>query len=108
MLKRGRFCEIGFVGMFMVAIVAAYAACANSKPLEVGVFAGVGPRSNGCVEWFRLVNSSPEMNLTLLDADDVRHFSLIVMELDAPVHIGTHGAVSLMQQGRAAPRVVDQ
>ena len=81
MLKRGRFCEIGFVGMFMVAIVAAYAACANPKPLEVGVFAGVGPRSNGCVEWFRLVNSSPEMNLTLLDADDVRSGALDKLDI---------------------------
>ena len=50
----------------------ATAPCASSEPLEVGIFAGTGPRSNGCVEWFRLVNASPEMNLTLLDADDVR------------------------------------
>jgi hypothetical protein len=47
-------------------------AAGGPKPLEVGVFAGVGPRSNGCVEWFRLVAGSPEMNVTFLDAARVR------------------------------------
>ena len=70
-----------FAGIFMVAAAAACAACANPKPLEVGVFAGVGPRSNGCVSWFRLVDSSPEMNLTLLDADDVRSGALDKLDI---------------------------
>ena len=55
--------------------------CSSARPLEVGVYAGTGPRSNGCVEWFRLVSASPEMNLTLLDGDDVRSGALGKLDL---------------------------
>ena len=55
--------------------------CTSPRPLEVGVYAGTGPRSNGCVEWFRLVSASPEMNLTLLDGDDVRSGALGRLDL---------------------------
>ena len=55
--------------------------CTSPRPLEVGVYAGTGPRSNGCVEWFRLVSASPEMNLTLLDGDDVRSGALDKLDL---------------------------
>ena len=80
-MNKNMFRAIGFAGIFMVAAVAAHAASADPKPLEVGVFAGVGPRSNGCVSWFRLVDSSPEMNLTLLDADDVRSGALDKLDI---------------------------
>ena len=80
-MKKNVFRVIGFAGIFMAAAVATCAASANPKPLEVGVFAGVGPRSNGCVSWFRLVDSSPEMNLTLLDADDVRSGALDKLDI---------------------------
>lgn len=70
------------VALFAVlATLVAHVACAEVKPIEVGVFAGVGPRSNGCIEWFRLVKSSPEMNLTLLDAEDVRSGALDKLDL---------------------------
>ena len=59
---------------FTICLVASLAAA--EKAIEVAVFAGSGVRSNGCVEWFRLVNSSPEMKLTLVDADDIRSGAL--------------------------------
>ncbi len=79
------------VFLFVAAVSVTAAVSANAetaqsgktplKPLEAGVFAGVGPRSNGCVEWFRLVNASPELKLTLLDADDVRAGALAKLDL---------------------------
>ena len=41
-------------------------------PAKVGVFVGQGPRANGMTEYLRLVNDSPDLDLTLLDADDIR------------------------------------
>ena len=41
-------------------------------PAKVGVFVGQGPRANGMTEYLRLVNDSPDLELTLLDADDIR------------------------------------
>ena len=41
-------------------------------PARVGVFVGQGPRANGMTEYLRLVNDSPDLELTLLDADDIR------------------------------------
>ena len=48
------------------------AAIPASGPLKVGVYADRGPGGIGAVEWFRLVEESPEMRLTLLDGADVR------------------------------------
>ena len=41
-------------------------------PAKVGVFVGQGPRANGMTEYLRLVNDSPDLDLVLLDADDIR------------------------------------
>ena len=41
-------------------------------PLKVGVYADKGPGGIGAVEWFRLVQESPEMELKLLDGKMVR------------------------------------
>lgn len=68
-------------GCMCEAVKTAGSSCVSMKPLEVGVYAGTGPRSNGCVTWFRLVNASPEMNLTLLDGDDVRSGALGKLDL---------------------------
>lgn len=67
--------------MAMLVAVVISAINVFAGPIEVGVYAGTGPRSNGCVEWFRLVNASPEMNLTLLDGDAVRSGALDKIEL---------------------------
>ena len=48
------------------------AAISAPGPLKVGVYADRGPGGIGAVEWFRLVEESPEMRLTLLDGADVR------------------------------------
>ncbi|MBR4654597.1 MAG: hypothetical protein IKO72_14650 [Kiritimatiellae bacterium] len=51
---------------------AAASATSCAAPLKVGVYADRGPGGIGAVEWFRLVDESPEMSLTLLDSADVR------------------------------------
>ena len=47
-----------------------------SSPLKVGVYADAGPSGIGAVEWFRLVNESPEMEIKLLDGKMVRNGGL--------------------------------
>ena len=39
---------------------------------NVAVFTGRGPKSNGAVEYMRLIAASPEMELTLVDAEMIR------------------------------------
>ena len=48
----------------------------QEKPLKVGVYADRGPGGIGAVEWFRLVEESPDMQLTLLDGPAVRKGAL--------------------------------
>ena len=45
-------------------------------PVKVGVFVGNGPRANGMTEYLRLIADSPDLELTLLDADDIRSGAL--------------------------------
>ena len=60
--------------MLIAALAAAFAAFAASDgaPVKTAVFAGNGPRGRGCVEWFRLVNASPDLDLMLVDAAMIR------------------------------------
>ena len=44
----------------------------SARPIKTGVYAGRGISGNGAVEWFRIVQSSPELDLTLLDAAMIR------------------------------------
>ena len=62
--------------------------CAGDKsaapcaaPLKVGVYADRGPGGIGAVEWFRLVDESPEMELHLLDGAAVRAGALDGLDL---------------------------
>ena len=48
----------------------------EQNPLKVGVYADAGPSGIGAVEWFRLVNESPEMEIKLLDGKMVRNGGL--------------------------------
>ena len=48
---------------------------------KVGVFVGDGPRANGMAEYLRLIEDSPDLDLTLLDADDIRSGGLDRVEL---------------------------
>ena len=61
------------------------AACASAPqgaaPLKVGVYADQGPGGIGAVEWFRLVDESPEMELHLLDGAAVRAGALDGLDL---------------------------
>ena len=61
------------------------AACVSAPqgaaPLKVGVYADQGPGGIGAVEWFRLVDESPEMELHLLDGAAVRAGALDGLDL---------------------------
>ena len=61
------------------------AVCASAPqgaaPLKVGVYADQGPGGIGAVEWFRLVDESPEMELHLLDGAAVRTGALDGLDL---------------------------
>ena len=56
-------------------------AAALPAPVKVGVFAGNGPRANGMAEYLRLIADSPDLELVLLDADDIRLGALDGVEL---------------------------
>ena len=57
----------------------AAAPCAN--PLKVAVYADNGPSGIGAIEWFRLVNESPEMELHLVDGKAIRAGALEGLDL---------------------------
>ncbi len=61
------------------------AQCAQTQqglaPLKVGVYADKGPSGIGAVEWFRLVEESPDMELKLLDGKAVRAGGLDGLDL---------------------------
>ena len=71
--------------LFSAVLVAAFAAlggfAAVQAPLKVGVYADVGASGIGAIEWFRLVNDSPEMTLKLLDGETVRAGGLDGLDL---------------------------
>ncbi len=46
--------------------------CAPIPRSRVAVFVGEGPRGRGCVSWLQLVESSPELELVLVDAEMIR------------------------------------
>ena len=53
----------------------------QEKPLKVGVYVDRGPGGIGAVEWVRLVDESPDMQLTLLDGPAVRKGALDGLDL---------------------------
>lgn len=57
------------------------AAAPAQPPLKVAVYADAGPSGIGAVEWFRLVNESPEMELHLVDGAGVRRGALDGIDL---------------------------
>ena len=76
----------------VLAVVVTIAACGcasapsasseqGRKPLKVGVYADQGPGGIGAVEWFRLVNESPDMELKLLDGKGIRAGGLDGLDL---------------------------
>lgn len=79
---------------------------AFAAPIRTGVFVGNGPRSNGCVEWIRLINASPELESTLLDAQMIRDGALDKVEVlvvpggsspDAKKDLGEEGAKKIKE-----------
>ena len=76
------------VKMLVVAVFAAVVCgCASERavatgkpcgaaPLKVAVYADRGPGGIGAAEWYRIVNDSPDMALTLVDGAAVRNGAL--------------------------------
>ena len=54
---------------------------ATPPPLKVAVYADAGPSGIGAVEWFRLVEESPELELHLVDGAAVRAGALEGLDL---------------------------
>ena len=48
----------------------------GASPLKVAVYADRGPSGIGAAEWYRIVNDSPDMSLTLVDGAAVRNGAL--------------------------------
>ena len=57
------------------------AAAPARPPLKVAVYADAGPSGIGAVEWFRLVDESPDMELRLVDGAAVRAGALDGMDV---------------------------
>ena len=54
---------------------------ASAAPVKTAVFTGSGPRGRGLVSWLQLVESSPELDLVLVDADMIRKGALDSVDL---------------------------
>ncbi len=54
---------------------------ASAVPVKTAVFTGLGPRGRGLVSWLKLVESSPELDLMLVDAAMIRAGALDRAEL---------------------------
>lgn len=70
-----------FVGCATAPSTPATDACTARAPLKVGVYADRGPGGIGALEWFRLVQESPDMELRLLDGKGVRNGGLDGLDL---------------------------
>ena len=88
--QKGRFHMRRMILIFAAAAIAGCvtprqetgtSATSSQPPLKVAVYADMGPSGIGAVEWFRLVNESPEMELHLVDGDAVRKGALTGMDL---------------------------
>lgn len=53
----------------------------SAEPAKTAVFAGDGPRGRGFVSWLQLVESSPELDLVLVDAGMIRAGALDGVDL---------------------------
>jgi len=96
-------------GMFaaIVALCGAVAAAsAADGPIKTGVYAGKGISGNGATEWFRIVNSSPELELKIVDSEMIRAGGLDGLDVlvmpggsspDIKADLGTNGVVRLRE-----------
>ncbi len=53
----------------------------DGPKVKVGLFLDKGCRGNGALQWARLLAHSPQMDLTLLDANDIRNGKLDELQL---------------------------
>ena len=67
--------------LWFACVAAALFFGASAAPVKTAVFTGLGPRGRGCVSWLQLVESSPELDLMLVDAAMIRAGALDRAEL---------------------------
>ena len=75
---------MGAIGNLRLCFAFAAAAMffgASAAPAKTAVFTGAGPRGRGLVSWLQLVESSPELDLVLVDADMIRKGALDGVDL---------------------------
>ena len=63
---------IGNSRLWFAFVAAALFVGASTAAVKTAVFTGLGPRGRGCVSWLQLVESSPELDLMLVDAAMIR------------------------------------
>lgn len=71
--------SFGIIGLLVVLVgcttakpEATTTATPATPPLKVGVYADKGPSGIGAVEWFRLIDESPDTDIKLLDGEMIR------------------------------------
>ena len=75
-------CAALSIGMAIHVTAADSIECSQKlNRLKVGVYADEGASGIGAIEWFRLVNDSPEMELKLLDGGIIRAGGLNGLDL---------------------------
>ena len=67
--------------LFWSGCVSAETPASAAKPVKAGVYAGRGISGNGAVEWFRIVQSSPELEIKVLDSEMIRNGGLDGLDL---------------------------
>ena len=75
-------------GIIFSAAVLFWSGCVSAefpvpagRPVKAGVYAGRGISGNGAVEWFRIVQSSPELEIKVLDSEMIRNGGLDGLDL---------------------------
>ncbi len=76
------------IGIGLAAVVLLWSGCVSAefpvsagRPVRTGVYAGRGISGDGAVEWFRIVQSSPELEIKVLDSEMIRNGGLDGLDL---------------------------
>ena len=57
----------------VVAVIVAAVCCASAaEKVNVGMYADYGTRGGGVMGWAKILSNSPQIDLTLIDADEIR------------------------------------
>lgn len=91
--------------MLVTAGVALAAGVAAAAPLRVGLYADKGCRGAGAAIWARIIDGSPDAELTLLSGEDLRRGALAGLDLFvSPGGAGGPQTRAMGEEGMAAVR----